>query len=150
MRLALWCLPCGLWASVPPEMMGSAVGKKPMRLAKTEPYVRCATCRLAAHEAWASVALRATELRALGEVEIGEVLDTVCDPDDDLGEWITYYDIEQKERLGHGVRHLKKRLPSGVKVLESIAKRGISFRSRLVSGLPCGSPASYRVGRVPS
>ncbi|CAJ1394570.1 unnamed protein product [Effrenium voratum] len=33
----------------------------------------------------------------LGEVEIGEVLDAICDPDDNLGEWITFYDITQQD-----------------------------------------------------
>ena len=80
-------------------MMEGAVGKKPMRLAKSEPFIRCEVCRIAAAEAWSQVAKKATEMprAALGEVEIGEVLDSICDPDDDLGEWMTFYDIEQED-----------------------------------------------------
>ncbi|CAK9062609.1 Uncharacterized protein SCF082_LOCUS32581 [Durusdinium trenchii] len=82
----------------PEEMMASsAVGKKPMRLAKSEPFIACETCKLATAEAWTRVAQKKAERPkvALGEVEIGEVLDSICDPDDDLGEWMTFYDIEQ-------------------------------------------------------
>lgn len=83
----------------PPELMQSAVGKKPLRLAKTEPFIQCDACKLAANEAWLQVAKKAEELPkgGLGEVEIGEILDLICDADDDLGEWIPFYDIEQKD-----------------------------------------------------
>ncbi|CAL1127586.1 unnamed protein product [Cladocopium goreaui] len=81
------------------ELMQSAVGKKPLRLAKTEPFIQCDACKLAANEAWLQVAKKAEELPkgGLGEVEIGEILDLICDADDDLGEWIPFYDIEQKD-----------------------------------------------------
>mmetsp|Transcript_58753 Transcript_58753/g.137564 ORF Transcript_58753/g.137564 Transcript_58753/m.137564 type:complete len:241 (+) Transcript_58753:29-751(+) len=98
---AWWVLPLLLpqksLCNVPPEMMGAAVGKKPMRLAKSEPYVTCASCKLAANEAWLQVAAKAAETPGgtLGELGIGEVLDAICDPDDNTGEWMTGYDIVQ-------------------------------------------------------
>ncbi|CAE7368832.1 unnamed protein product [Symbiodinium natans] len=79
--------------------MGAAVGKKPTRLAKSEPYIKCAACKLAANEAWLQVAQKAAELPAgtLGELAIDEVLDGICDPDDNGGEWMTHIDVVQKE-----------------------------------------------------
>eukprot|EP00439_Symbiodinium_sp_Y106_P081334 s181_g20.t1 len=81
------------------ELMGAAVGKKPSRLAKSEVYIKCASCKLAATEAWTQVALKVSELPAgtLGELEIDDVLSTICDPDDNGGEWMTHYDIVQEE-----------------------------------------------------
>eukprot|EP00434_Breviolum_minutum_P023946 symbB.v1.2.021132.t1/scaffold1809.1/size100517/7 len=100
-RVVWWMLLISFQRSIaqPPELMQGAVGKKPSRLAKTEPFIKCNTCKLAATEAWLQVANKAAELPrgTLGEVEIGEVLDAICDADDDLGEWITFYDIEQKD-----------------------------------------------------
>lgn len=97
----------GLWIPLlalmteaqPPELMQSAVGKKAPRLAKTEPLIQCDVCKLAAQETWLQVAKKAEQLPkgGLGEVEIGEILDLICDADDDLGEWIPFYDIEQKD-----------------------------------------------------
>eukprot|EP00440_Ansanella_granifera_P051257 gb/GFBE01055561.1/.p1 GENE.gb/GFBE01055561.1/~~gb/GFBE01055561.1/.p1 ORF type:complete len:248 (+),score=65.99 gb/GFBE01055561.1/:1-744(+) len=103
MRSALWLLALRFHAAfannLPPEMMSSAVGKKPTRLAKSEPYIKCDTCKIAAREAWTQVEAKAKRLPAgkLGEVEVGEVLDSLCDSDDDLGEWLTFYDVVQKE-----------------------------------------------------
>eukprot|EP00929_Paragymnodinium_shiwhaense_P068803 TRINITY_DN34680_c0_g1_i1.p1 TRINITY_DN34680_c0_g1~~TRINITY_DN34680_c0_g1_i1.p1 ORF type:complete len:259 (-),score=89.88 TRINITY_DN34680_c0_g1_i1:50-826(-) len=88
------------WVRAQPEdMMKSAVGKKPMRLAKSEPYIACDVCKLAAGEAWTMVeeAAKAAPGGKLGEIEIGAIIETVCEPDDDHGEWIAYYDVTQDD-----------------------------------------------------
>eukprot|EP00930_Biecheleria_cincta_P052791 TRINITY_DN38076_c0_g1_i1.p1 TRINITY_DN38076_c0_g1~~TRINITY_DN38076_c0_g1_i1.p1 ORF type:complete len:262 (+),score=44.77 TRINITY_DN38076_c0_g1_i1:60-788(+) len=101
MAITLWlvaCLHSCLGNGVPPEMMNSAVGKKPTRLAKLEPFLKCSVCKLAVGEAWSQVQKKVSGMPAgkLGEVEVGEILDLACDPDDDSGEWITSYDVVQE------------------------------------------------------
>lgn len=92
-------LECVYSQNLPPEMANSAVGKKPTRLAKSEPYVKCTVCKMAAGEAWALVDKKAKTVPygKIGEMEIGDIIESVCDPDDDNGEWMTYYDIVQNE-----------------------------------------------------
>jgi len=82
---------------LPPDMMKSAVGKKPMRLTKSEPYLKCEVCRLATEHIWSEVeaAAKASPYGKIGEIEIGRMVDSICDADDDLGDWITYLDIVQ-------------------------------------------------------
>merc|ERR1719313_2199099 len=70
-----------------PEMMEAAVGRKRTRLAKSEPYLKCDVCRLTAEKMWTlfEEARNTTHASKLGEVELGELVEPVCDTDDDNG-----------------------------------------------------------------
>mmetsp|Transcript_41072 Transcript_41072/g.87475 ORF Transcript_41072/g.87475 Transcript_41072/m.87475 type:complete len:249 (+) Transcript_41072:63-809(+) len=93
---------CAVDGQIPPDMQEAAVGKKKARLAKEEPYVRCDVCKVAVDRMWSQVEEKAKGVHRskLGEIEIGETLETVCDPDDDAGEWMSSYDIVQAEISG--------------------------------------------------
>lgn len=83
--------------NLPPDMANAAVGQKPTRLAKSEPYIKCDVCKKAAGEAWSLVEKKAKAVPygKIGEIEIGEIIESVCDSDDDNGEWMAFYDIVQ-------------------------------------------------------
>lgn len=95
--------PCALAQQVgehrdlPPEMMNSAVGTRATRLAKTIPYIQCEVCHLVVAEMW-TYTNRAAEKApygAIGEMELHNIVRDTCDPQDDLGEWMTMYDLKQ-------------------------------------------------------
>jgi len=87
---------CG---QMPPDMQEAAVGKKRTRLAKSEPYIKCEVCKFATDEMWSQVEAEAKKVHytKLGEIEIGEIIESVCEVDDERGEWTSSYDLVQEE-----------------------------------------------------
>eukprot|EP00928_Gymnodinium_smaydae_P074132 TRINITY_DN57199_c0_g1_i1.p1 TRINITY_DN57199_c0_g1~~TRINITY_DN57199_c0_g1_i1.p1 ORF type:complete len:300 (+),score=60.83 TRINITY_DN57199_c0_g1_i1:112-900(+) len=98
--LLMFAWRCSSFGSdIPESMRDSAVGKKPTRLAKSEPYVACEVCKLATRELWSQVekAVAAAPYGKLGELAITQLIDTACEPDDEGGEWLNFYDVVQSD-----------------------------------------------------
>mmetsp|Transcript_55057 Transcript_55057/g.131201 ORF Transcript_55057/g.131201 Transcript_55057/m.131201 type:complete len:257 (+) Transcript_55057:142-912(+) len=85
-------------SNVPPDMVNAQVGRKPMRLPKSEPYIACAVCQEASERVWDQVEVTAKNAPygKIGEIEIGNIIKDTCDPDDDLGEWMPFLDLKQE------------------------------------------------------
>lgn len=94
----LWVkVACMMQENVPitPEMQESAVDHKPLRLAKSEPFVQCEICHLVAAQIWSQMETAARDMARnhLGEVELEAIAERVCIPEDADGEWVTMLDI---------------------------------------------------------
>lgn len=80
-------------------MQKAAVGKKHVRLSKSEHYIRCGVCKIAAEAMVKAVEeeINRTHHSKVGEVEIVQLAEAVCEPDDHLGEWMSRHDIIQEK-----------------------------------------------------
>ena len=66
------------------------------------PYISCATCKRAVEELWklnenTREHIAKEGLPKLGEDDLIELAESVCDPDTDEGEWMCMIDIEQED-----------------------------------------------------
>ncbi|KAJ8599143.1 hypothetical protein CTAYLR_008301 [Chrysophaeum taylorii] len=80
-----------------PGMPGMPSEARP--ISKSAKLIECGVCKIATQEVWEQTeAARETAPGGrLGEDDLQEITNSVCDPDLDQGEWITLYDVEQAD-----------------------------------------------------
>jgi len=89
--IAMVVLPCGCQ----PELERFNRKARPMH--QDVPHLLCATCKLAVEEMveLAASARKQTPGGKVGEDDLIEIGERICDPDTDEGEWISMYDVSQ-------------------------------------------------------
>mmetsp|Transcript_8268 Transcript_8268/g.51530 ORF Transcript_8268/g.51530 Transcript_8268/m.51530 type:complete len:301 (-) Transcript_8268:560-1462(-) len=84
-------------------MMGMPEQKKPKAVKTDVQYIRCGVCEEMTRNIYRSVKAMRDELRPgkkLAESDILELLENVCDPEKEQGEWITMIDlVESGDKL---------------------------------------------------
>eukprot|EP00667_Euglena_gracilis_P019400 EG_transcript_20784 len=79
-------------------LAGVAGKKEKVVLYDEVPYIECAVCREAVQAAWAGAEKLRQEKGKAREDDLNDLTESLCDPETDHGEWLSGYDVVQKDR----------------------------------------------------